>query len=218
MVFIYYLSVTSGRMALVWRGDLVAKGRADTSPWWSHLCVCTVNPGRVTDRTWESQVYQVNSSPRKTHPDIQPGCSKSPPLRNSKRKKPAGVAIVLLLNASVSDVQSGCWQKRQSGWRRHIQMLTYNLVLNKYVWRIVGAEISKPTWKQCNAPQHKHSCFLSQYWQTTFSDLLFSWNQNVCLQRGRPGATHNLSECGPIIGCHNPHFETEMNISYIWWQ
>lgn len=38
-----------------------------------------------------------------------------------------------------------------SVWQRLVQMLTYNLVLNKYVPRITGAETPKLAWKQCNA-------------------------------------------------------------------
>lgn len=50
----------------------MAKGSADASPWWSHLCICTLNQSRVTERERESQAYHISPHLRKTPPEIQP--------------------------------------------------------------------------------------------------------------------------------------------------
>lgn len=72
-------------------------------------------------------------------------------------------------------------------------MLTYHLVLNKYVPRIVGAEIPKLTWKQCNG--------------LLGSDLFLK------LAHNQPGSS--LDEFGSITSCQEPLFGIEMHMFYI---
>lgn len=186
MVFIYYPSITSGRMALVWRSDPMAKGRADTSPWRSHLCVCWVNQSRVTERTWESQVYQVKSSStcpqlRKTHPKIQLGWNLC--LYIAARERNQWSCYFAAFERIVSELQSACLA----------DAVTFKCWHTILFW----INTCGRSWEQKYQSRHginvmllqyKHSCFLAQYWQTPFSNmLLFSWSQKIKVCEGDQG-------------------------------
>lgn len=166
----------------VWRGGLMAKGSADATPWRSHLCVCTLNQSRVTERERESQAYhQVHTSEKhtpKSNLDAQNPCryiaarERELPFCCTWRHQCQTCRATVGRSACLADsITFKCW---------HIILFWINMCRGPWELKYQSQHGNNVT-----LPQQKHSfCFLAQHWKMAFSTLLFSWSQNMCLQGG----------------------------------